>query len=509
MSRSWPGNPHIYEINTRLWMRELAQKYGRPIKLGSIPEEELSLLKSLGFDALWLMGIWFPSPRGREIAQSIPSLRPDFLRALPDLEEEDILASPYAIHDYLVNPDLGGEKGLRELRAVAHELGLKIILDFVPNHVALDHPWVTLHPELFVRGDEADLITSPGSFFQVAGNGQKPPAIIAHGRDPYFPAWTDTAQLNYFNPDLRALMIEVIGRIASLCDGVRCDMAMLILRDIHYQIWRERLFEGLSERTAPQEEFWSQAIREIKGLYPDFLFIAEAYWMREGELQSLGFDYTYDKALYDWIKSGEPHKIKDYLKGPTFYQAKCLRFIENHDEERARSIMGEDEERSAALLMASLPGAHLYHEGQLEGYRIKCPVQLGRRIHETVDAGLRDYYELLLRHVTAEPFRRGSWLPVDTYPAWEDNHTCSNFIIYLWWNDDSQYLAVINLSPLRSQCYAPLPLRRFQGMQCSLRDLLEENFYVRDGDALCTHGLYLDMRGFYRHLFKITLSPKA
>jgi glycosidase len=505
----WQRNPHIYEINTRLWLRELSEKYGKPIKLGAIPEEELSQIRNLGFDALWLMGAWLPSPRGQDIARSIQALRAEFTRALPDLSEEDILASPYAVHDYLVNPELGGEKGLRELRALAHDLGFKLILDFVPNHVAIDHPWITFHPELFVRGDEADLATYPGSFFQAPCGDHKPTAIIAHGRDPYFPAWTDTAQLNYFNPLLRSMMIEVLQRIASLCDGVRCDMAMLILRDIHYQIWQDRLFDGLPEKAAPREEFWSQAIREIKALYPHFLFVAETYWMREGELQSLGFDYTYDKALYDWIKAGEPHKIKEYIKGPTFYQEKCLRFIENHDEERARSVLGEDNERSAALLMASLPGAHLYHEGQLDGYRIKCPVQLGRRLHETLDAGLREFYEQLLRHVTTEAFRKGSWLPIETYPAWEDNYTCHNFIIYLWYNDTSQYLVVINLSPHRSQCYAPIPLRRFLGMQCSLRDLLEENFYVRDGDVLTTQGLYLDMRGYYRHLFKITVSPKT
>jgi len=507
VSISWPRNPHIYELNTRIWLRDLSLKYGKAIELSNVPNEELEALKKLGFDALWLMGAWLPSPKGEEIARSHRDLRTEFERALPDLKEEDIASSPYAVYDYFINPAIGGEYGMRMLRQAMHACDLRLILDFVPNHTAIDHPWLTIHPEYYVTTDEQELLNNPDTYFEVtASDGVR--SIIAHGKDPYYPAWTDTAQLNYFNPSLISQMIEVLLQIASKSDGVRCDMAMLILKDIHYRIWGKRLFNGLSEGKAPPEEFWARAIREVKEKHPDFLFIAETYWMREGELQSLGFDYTYDKPLYDWLKSGESYKIAEYIKGPLFYQERCLRFIENHDEERAHSAFGAEPGKSAALLISTLPGCHLYHEGQLEGYFSRCPVQLSRRRVETIDTAIREYYESLLSIVTGETFRKGTWTPLDTYPAWEENFTYRHFIIYLWDYRESLYLVVVNYSPERSQCYVPLPFKEFLNSTCILEDLLEENHYERDGDILSTKGLYLDMRAFYRHLFEIKLLKK-
>ncbi len=210
MSTPWPPYPHIYEINTRIWLKDLTRKYGRAVDLSSVPEEEVEALSKLGFDALWLMGVWMPSPKGREIARSIPGLIAEYRNALPDLTEDDIVASPYAVHDYLVSPALGGEKGLRAFRAMLHEHRLKLLLDFVPNHTALDHPWVTLHPGLYVRGTAGELEAFPGSFFDAAPEGEEP-LIIAHGRDPYFPGWTDTAQLNYFRQDTWDQMTDPEG----------------------------------------------------------------------------------------------------------------------------------------------------------------------------------------------------------------------------------------------------------------------------------------------------------
>ena len=503
MIQQWPKNPDIYEINTRLWVKDLSAKYGKSITLGTVPDDELKQLQERGFDALWLMGVWTPSPAGERIARSIPALRRGYLKALPDLQEEDILASPYAVKDYTVNPALGGEKGLVQLRQRMRENGLKLILDFVPNHVAIDHPWTTIHPEYFVRGDENDLARDPDTFFNATPDAPPgiTPAIIAHGKDPYFPAWTDTAQLNYLNPSMRLQMINVLLDIAEKADGVRCDMAMLVLNGIHYHIWRERLFKDLPE-IEYQTEFWSEAIETVKRDFPDFVFIAEAYWMKEGELQQLGFDYTYDKALYDWLRTSDVMNIRRYIKvSPFFYQERCVRFIENHDEERARAVFGQERERCAALLAGTLPGAHLYHEGQLEGFCIKYPVQLGRRQSETVDADLKEYYKTILK--AAKSFRNGKWTLLSPYPAWEENVSYVNFIIYTWNYGDLTYLIVVNYSPYRSQCYVPLPLEGIEGRKCQLVDMLHENYYERDGDILSTKGLYLDIRGFYRHMFKI------
>ncbi|MDQ7821864.1 MAG: alpha-amylase family glycosyl hydrolase [Candidatus Eremiobacteraeota bacterium] len=493
--------PVIYEVNTRLWLSALSAKYGTPMHLGAVTEEELALLRSRGFDALWLMGIWEPSPVGQAIARAHEGLRREFIRALPDLREKDILSSPYAVNSYTVSSNLGGEEGLRDLRSKAHKAGLPVMLDFVPNHTALDHPWVTEHPEYYVGGSLEDYYRDTGTFFN-AGN-EYHPVVIAHGRDPYYPAWTDTAQLNYFNASTREAMKATLLEIASKCDGVRCDMAMLILNEIHMGIWGERLFPEGRRRRIPGE-FWQEAIEEVKAVHPEFLFAAEAYWMKEGELQFMGFDYTYDKALYDWLRSAEPLKIENYIGGgPFFYQERCLRFIENHDEDRAAAVFSPEHLKTAALIAGTLPGARLYHEGQLEGYRRKLPVQLGRREREDRDEELWLFYEKLLSLTSQEVFHRGRWQYLPTYSAWEGNNTYQNFIVYLWALRTELYLVVTNLSPQRSQCYVPLPPGGIEGKTCTLVDLLDDNLYERDGDLLSTKGLYLDMGPFYRHLFRI------
>jgi hypothetical protein len=145
----------------------------------------------------------------------------DFRRALPDYEDGDIVGSPYCVRRYAVDERLGGCEALAIARGKLADRGLSLILDFVPNHVAPDHPWVEEHPEYFIRGNAEDLEREGHSFMALAGR------IYACGRDPYFPAWPDVLQLNAFDEGLRAAVIETLINIASQCDAVRCDMAML------------------------------------------------------------------------------------------------------------------------------------------------------------------------------------------------------------------------------------------------------------------------------------------
>ena len=101
------------------------------------------------------------------------------------------------------------------------------MLDFVPNHMAPDHPWIDEHPDYFIHGSETDLARSPRNYCRVPT--QNGSLLLAYGRDPYFEGWPDTLQLNYGNPQLQQAMIGELERIAGQCDGVRCDMAMLRL----------------------------------------------------------------------------------------------------------------------------------------------------------------------------------------------------------------------------------------------------------------------------------------
>jgi glycosidase len=107
---------------------------------------------------------------------------------------------------------------------------MKLILDFFPNHTAPDHPWVFEHPDYYIQGSEPDYARDPAAFIPVQ-KGRRT-LYIARGRDPYFPPWPDTAQLNYLSRDVRSALIEELKKISGHCDGVRCDMAMLVLNDI-------------------------------------------------------------------------------------------------------------------------------------------------------------------------------------------------------------------------------------------------------------------------------------
>jgi glycosidase len=276
-------HPFIYEINTWVWLDELSRRQGWAVGLAGVPDREWDAIAELGFDAVWLMGVWERSPAGVAIALENEGLIESFRRALPDFVTADVVGSPYCIRDYRVDGNLGGPTGLATARAALEERGLGLILDFVPNHVAPDHPWTEAHPEYFVRGSGEDLERDPSSFVRVAGG------VLANGRDPYFPAWPDVVQLNAFSPDLRTAVAETLGAIAEQCDGVRCDMAMLMLNDVFERTWGERA------GPRPVDEYWPNVIAAVESDHPGFVFVAEAYWDLEWELQQQGFEYCYDK----------------------------------------------------------------------------------------------------------------------------------------------------------------------------------------------------------------------
>ncbi len=492
---AWPANPIVYEINTRLWLAEMAEKHGRVIRLDTVPEEEIERLAAYGFDAVWLMGVWEPSPKGREIALHHPAARREYGQALPDWTDEDVVGSPYAVHRYAVNPALGDEAGLQSLRQRLAERGLRLILDFVPNHLALDHPWTVTHPEYFVQGTLAQLDRAPDEYFVVEAGGQT--HVLAHGRDPYFPPWTDTVQLDYTCPEMRAAMTETLQRIAGLCDGVRCDMAMLVTTRVFEQTWGKRAI-----RRYP--EFWEEAIPQVKRAHPGFLFVAEVYWDMEWELQQQGFDFTYDKRLYDRLRGDDPVAVRDHLRAELDYQRRLLRFIENHDEPRAIHAFGLAKSQAAAALVATLPGMCLFHEGQLEGRRIKVPVQLRRRPEEPPQPEVESFYRRLLAAIGHDAFREGQWSLLETRPAGEDNGTFRNIVAYLWAWPAGHRLVAVNLARQRSQGYVRVPVAELQGKSVVLADLLGDATYNRSGDEMLGRGLYLDMRPYQAYIFEVT-----
>ena len=181
--KPWSKYPVVHEINTWVWLGELGRTCERPVTLATVPREEWERIAALGCDAVWLMGVWERSPAGIGISMRNPGLLGDFNRALPDFVAEDNVGSPYCVRRYVVDEHLGGPEALAAARKQLAGRGLRVVLDFVPNHVAPDHPWAAAHPEYFVQGNAEDLQRDPASFFAAGAK------VLARGRDPYFPAW--------------------------------------------------------------------------------------------------------------------------------------------------------------------------------------------------------------------------------------------------------------------------------------------------------------------------------
>lgn len=488
-------HPFLYELNTRCWLRELSAQHGREIRLGDVPEEEFVTWQRLGFTHLWLMGVWSTCSRAREFSLTELALLNSYRKALPDWTPEDVTGSPYAIADYRVPEALGGEEGLRRFRARLNERGLKLVLDFVPNHTGLGHPWVRMQPELFVQAVPG----TPDTFATETATGV---VWLAHGKDPFFPAWRDTAQLDYRRAETQATMREVLRTVAARCDGVRCDMAMLLLRDVFAKTW------ATSPRTAPAAttEFWADAIAEVKQRFPDFAFLAEVYWDQERNLQRLGFDFTYDKWLYDHLAYDNYAETQNHLVDaePDFLR-RCVHFIENHDEQRAATRFLLDEHRVAALLTLGLPGMRFVHEGQLEGARVHLPVQLARRPVEPEDARIAAFYEELLAALNATAVGRGEFEILRPRSAWSQNATDHCFVIVQWQSaPDAFDLVVVNLSAQPSQCYVTPTIAGLGRREWKMEDLLGEEKYWRNGSEMLTRGLYLALPPRGAQLFHFT-----
>ncbi len=376
-ARGERGAVILFELNVRLHHRTLVE----------LADEHLARLGALGFDWIWLMGLWRIG---------------DGARAISRRYGDDFEGSPYAVADYEVSADLGGESALRVFVERAHDLGIQVMADFVPNHMAVDSPLLDAHPDFAIHWNPGCRDAHSGDYFD------HPRGRLAHGKDPYFAGWTDTAQLDYSHPPLRAHQIGVLRRLATLVDGVRCDMAMLVLREQVKKQWFPHIEQPAFDQYY-REEFWAEAIRKVRADRPDFTFMAEVYWDKEPYLQQLGFDFTYDKKLHDLLAHGAPaREIEGFLAdADAGYVRRSVHFLENHDEERAAVRFGA-RQRAAAILSFAIPGAVFVHQGEMEGRREKIPVQ--RRVpltREAPDESLERFYAELLACVRDPLLRDG------------------------------------------------------------------------------------------------------
>jgi hypothetical protein len=481
-------HPHLLEISAWPWLERLSRGAREPVTLASVPSHEWDAIAARGFDYVYLMGVWRRSQLGRHLARTDPVLRREYDRALPGWTEADVPGSPYSISAYEPDDRMGGWAGLDEARAALHERGLRLLVDFVPNHTGFDHRWVAAYPQRYVLGRESDWAVAPEAFRRVEG------AVVACGRDPYFPPWRDVAQLNYCNPETRHAMIDVLREIAAHADGVRCDMAMLVLNEVFDRTWRRVLRE---QWDVPVGEFWPDAIAAV----PSLIYLAEVYWDLEWTLQQQGFHFTYDKRLLDRLHASPARHVRAHLTADPAFRDRLARFLENHDEPRSAATL-DGRLPAAASALATLPGMRFFFDGQFEGRRVRCPVQLGRWPDEEESPVIDRMYERLLGVADEDLFHTGEWTLLETAPAGGASHV--NLIAWTWRRGADVAVVTVNLGTEVAEGHVvvgALP----DGVAWDFEDHLTGTGYRWTRSALEAGGLYVRLEGGGAHVF--TLRP--
>jgi glycosidase len=487
---SWPIHPKIFEINTWPWLTNFSDIYGRNIKLDSIPIELIDQELTL-FDVVWLMGVWERSPIGREITMNHEGLQEEYRKALRYYSTQDVVGSPYSVYYYHISSQLGGSDALKSFRTDLMDRDLLLILDYVPNHVSIDHLWTLEKSDVFIKGTLEDLMAKPYNFFSI-GN-----IVYAHGKDPNFPPWTDTIQINAFSSEARSKAVSTLLSIAEQCDGVRCDMAMLMINEVFSKTWGDKAGLPL------EKEYWVDIISQVKEKYPNFKFIAEVYWDMEWDLIQQGFDYCYDKRLYERLIESNVQSIKEHLNADITYQNKLLRFIENHDEPRAAAAFGADASMAASIITSTLPGARLICEGQTHGYEIKIPIQLGRGPTEEDNIVITEFYDKLLKILPGREWDEAKWLLCDIKPTDSNDISFKNIISYQWLKGDQRLLIVVNYSPNPSKAHIIIKEIAYGISDWSFIDLLNEKEYKYNGKNLDENGLYVELESWKSHIFLV------
>lgn len=478
----------LYELNARTWASERAAELGRPATLDDLPDATLEHLAEHGFTWLYLMGVWPTGPLSRAASLADVSLRQYLVSVLPGANDDDIRGSPLAPAAYACDPELGGDAALERLRDRARSYGMSLMLDFIPNHTGLDHPWAAEHPDWFIRGDEATLARDPESWIRLHGH------VFAHGRDPFFSPWRGSIQFDYSNPVVHDAMIRLAADIAGRCDGLRCDVAMLLLPDVFASTWRKQM-----------PAFWKRCLDEVRALHPGTLFMAEVYWNREYELQQSGFDFTYDKILYDRLLSGDPDSIRAHLRAGLDYQGHCVRFIENHEEQRAAArFPNPDHHRGALFITGMVPGMLLCHSGQEDGRALHASLHARRRPPEAGSDAHRQAYRDLLR-LLGEPARQdGTWHQVDSRGG--------SPVIGLMWSLQSHHNLLVAVNASWGPASCALDLGPLASRSCQLQDVFGRTpATTLEAQQLQEQGLRLELPAWgtaaYRILPWVKLPP--
>jgi glycosidase len=485
--------PRLLEINARVWIK----RFGKNASLSSISDEQINTWKQMGIDLIWLMGVWATNKDVISEYCFEPELISAYNNALKDWQTDDVIGSPYSIDRYEINPLIGTKEELLAFKSKLNENGIKLILDFVSNHFSAKSSLIWSNKEIFLFADEYIFKNDPYTFYPSPAN---PKEFLAHGRDPLFPPWKDTAQVNFYSEDARKYLISILIDLTYLCDGVRCDMAMLPLNNIFFNTWIGVIKKHGYER--PEKEFWEEAIAEVKKNRSDFIFIAETYWDLEWQLQNLGFDFTYDKRLTDRLTSGDIKSIKDHLDADLSYQNRSVRFLENHDEIRALVKLGRERSLAAAVIISTIPGIAFYFDGQCDGKKIKLPLQLGREPEEKQDEKIKEFYKNLFKVTSEDIFRNGEWKLLEPIPVNLNDQSFENLLAWEFRTENELRIIVVNYNNITSKCRLKFDVIT-ETKEIILNDLLNKTTYKRSIKEITEKGLFVELKSFNSHIFSI------
>src|SRR5580704_14275325 len=476
------SHPHLYEINTWTWLEQLSARLKKNITVAEVPDSEWDALATQGFNIVWLMGVWQRSPISRRLMLENPANAAQFNLALPGWKPEDVISSPYSVAGYSPDPRIGSWNSLDVAREKLRSRGIALFLDFVGNHTALDHPWMREHSEFYVQAPQEEFQRNPSLFYTQSTHGQRYIAV---------------AQLNHFNPGLRAAQIADLRIIASHCDGIRCDMAMLQLNDIFNANWRHLL----GDTPTPEKEFWTEAHAAV----PSLTLLAEAYWGTEQRLLDLGFSYSYDKTLYDALRDHNIPQIRERLANSPERQNDFARFMENHDEQRRAVVFPNDRLAADGTLLGTLPGMRFYHQGELEGRKIHMPITLRIPADEPPDPISKNFFQKILQITRQDVFHEGKWSLMDVAP--EGGAPTDALLVYEWRSPKAWKIIAVNLAAYASQGRVHLADRVSPSKNYIFNDELNNVRYDRTGEELFNIGLFIRRDPFQAHIFDISPAP--
>ena len=475
-----PPRPTVYEINTAVWLERLGRERGSALTLSEVPADQWDRLAALPVDAVWLMGVWRRSPTGVEIARHDEGVQQGNRAALPDLSDEDVIGSPYCVREYVVDDRFGGPPALAAARAALAERGIALILDYVPNHVAPDHPWITTSPGCLLSGTEQELAEHPEAFIATAGG------VFANGRDPYFAPWRDVVQMNAFSRELRDAVAATLIDVGNQCDGLRCDMAMLMTNEVFARTWGERA------GPMPETEYWPELIGRVRADHPDLLFMAEAYWDMEWTLQQQGFDLCYDKRLYDRLVHDPATAIRGHLQADPAYQERLIRFIENHDEPRAVATFRRGRRGRRWSDVCSRGRGSITTASSTACEPTSRCFSAAAPTSRPTPSCARSNERLMWAVADGQTCERARW-QLGACTGWPDNNSAQQLIAWCWEAGDTRRLVVVNYADAPAQARIHLPWPQLHGEEWELSDQLSDVQFTRDGDELAGDGLYVGL----------------